>query len=307
MKFFALLLVVTAVVAVPVAQVPEANTEKAVEVPVVEVKKAEEPVAVEAKKAEPVAVEGKKAEPVAVEAKKAEDLVAVEKTGGRGNPAPQDAVAAVPKVANEDLIKEQALSQVMKAVADLASPFDSNEFNTLKEMMSKGSEMLAEAEKKAMELQSKAEFQNLIQGDALFGIKADGSVDAEAATEQVSQLLSLFTGTTLSQDEKTLLHDIIGGVAGIFSPLQNQTDPLQRDLEKLAEQFTNKFEHVQKKLETTSQDKLLDSQTLLSLVSEDNEGGIDTQLLTDVTGKFLDRMTEQFEHIAEKIQSLDKH
>jgi len=193
-------------------------------------------------------------------------------------------------------VKDQALAQVMKAIADMASPFSGEEFNVLKDVMTKGTEILAQAEQKAQQMQAHPEFQNLIQSDSLFGIKNDGSIDANVATDQLTQLMSLLTGSQMNDQEKTLVHDLISGFSGLFSPLVSGSDPIQGDFEKLAQQFTAKFDKIQDKLVSTPHDKLLEPQTLLSVMTEE-DGGIDTQLLTQVTEKFMDKISTQFEKV----------
>jgi len=71
---------------------------------------------------------------------------------------------------------------------------------------------------------------------------------------------------------------------------------MNADLEKLAQQFTNKFDKIQGKLGEASKDKLFEPQTLLSVMSED-DGAIDTQLLSKVTEKFMDKISSQFEKV----------
>jgi hypothetical protein len=294
MRFFLLILALTAVVAVPVTQVPEAETKK-VEVAVVEQPKAVEPAKVD------VAVEGPKnpapvEQPKVVEPAKAD--VAVEQPK-----AVEPTKVETPVEATKEEAKGQALAQVMKAVADLAAPFGGEEFNLLKEVMSKGTNILAQAEEKAHQMHSNPEFQNLLQGDSLFGIKNDGTVDADVATEQLTQLMSLLTGTKMSTQEKTLVHDLIAGFSGLFAPLMTGSDPMQSDLEKLAQQFTSKFDKVQEKI-VSQKDKLLEPQTLLSVMSEE-DGSIDTTLLNDVTQKFMDRISSQFEKVMGTLEKFE--
>jgi len=200
-------------------------------------------------------------------------------------------------------VKEQALSQVMKAIADMASPFSGEEFNVLKDVMTKGTEILAQAEQKAQQLQSHPEFQNLIQGESLFGIKQDGSIDATVATDQLTQLMSLLTGTQMNAQEKTLVHDLISGFSGLFGPMTSGTDTMQADFEKLAQQFSTKFDKIQDKLVSTPHDKLLEPQTLLSVMSEE-DGGIDTQLLSQVAEKFMDKISTQFDKVLGSLEKI---
>jgi hypothetical protein len=272
MKFFIVLLALTAVIAVPVTQVPETVAAPVAVAPVAAAPVVAAPVAAETKavevKVETPAVAETKVETPAVEAKKTESTI--------------------------DEVKGQALSQVMKAITDLSAPLAGEEFNLLKEVMSKGANILAQAEEKANMLKNHGDFQNLVQSDSLFGIKTDGTIDADVATEHLTQLMSLITGTKMSTQEKTLVHDLIGGFSGLFAPLLSGSDPMQADLEKIAQQFTNKFDKLQTQISNTPKDKLLEPQTLLSVMTSDNEG-IDTQLLSQVTEKFMDRVSSQFE------------
>jgi len=202
-------------------------------------------------------------------------------------------------------VKTQTLAQVMKAITDLSGSFNGEEFNMLKDVMSKGTEILAKAESKAQEIHSHPEFQTLLQSDSLFGIKNDGSIDADVATNQLTQLMSLLTGTQMSEQEKTLVHDLIGGFSGLFAPIVSGTDPMNADLEKLAQQFTSKFDGLQAKLGESSKDKLLDTQTLLSVMTSD-DGAVDTQLLTQVTEKFMDKISSQFDKVMGTLEKFSK-
>jgi len=193
----------------------------------------------------------------------------------------------------------------MKAITDLSGSLAGEEFNMLKDVMSKGTEILAKAEEKAQEIHSHPEFQTLLQSDSLFGIKSDGTIDADVATSQLTQLMTLLTGTQMSEQEKTLVHDLIGGFSGLFAPIVSGTDPMNADLEKLAQQFTNKFDSLQTKFGENSKDKLLDTQSLLSVMTED-DGSVDTQLLSQVTQKFMDRISAQFDKVVGSIEKYSK-
>jgi len=286
----------TAVIAVPVAQVP-IETQPTAEPKVAEVK-VETPVAEVKVETPVVATETKTEVPAATETKveaKVETPVAETKVETK----------AVAPVVVADEIKTQTLAQVMKAITDLSGSFNGEEFNMLKDVMSKGTEILAKAEEKAQEIHSHPEFQNLLQSDSLFGIKNDGTIDADVATAQLTQLMSLLTGTQMSAQEKTLVHDLIGGFSGLFAPIVSGTDSMNADLEKLAQQFTNKFDTLQTKFGENSKDKLLDTQTLLSVMTED-DGSVDTQLLSQVTQKFMDRISSQFDKVMGSVEKFSK-
>jgi len=283
-----------------VTQVPEVATTEQVPTKVEEVK-------VEAKVETPVEVKVEAHVETPVETKveaKVETPVEVKVEAKVETPveAKVETPAAETKVETAE-VKEQALAQVMKAIADMASPFSGEEFNVLKDVMTKGTEILAQAEQKAQQMQSHPDFQNLIQGDSLFGIKQDGSIDANIATDQLTQLMSLLTGSQMNAQEKTLVHDLISGFSGLFAPIASGSDPMQADFEKLAQQFTSKFDKIQEKLVATPHDKLLEPQTLLSVMSEE-DGGIDTQLLSQVAEKFMDKISTQFDKVLGSLEKL---
>jgi len=214
-------------------------------------------------------------------------------------------VAAAPVVAVKEEAKGQALAQVMKAFSSFAAPLGGEESNLLQEVLSKGSDILAQAEESAKKMHDHPEFQSLLQSDSLFGIKKDGSIDADVATNQLTQLMSLITGTEMSTQEKTLVHDLIGGFSSLFAPMMSGSDPMQSDIEKLAQQFAKKFDSVQEKLSATPKDKLLEPQTLLSVIGDDNTG-IDTQLLNDVTQRFMDKVSTQFEKVMGSFEKMSE-
>jgi len=290
----------SAVLAVPVTQVPEEK--KDAPAVVAEVKATEPVAAVPAPVAAvPAPVAETKAAPVAevkAEAKVEEKVEAKAETKTEVKTE-----AAQPAASAE--VKGQALTQIMKAFTDMSAPFKGEEFSMLKDVMEKGTEILAKAEQKAQEIHGHPDFQSLIQADSLFGIKNDGSIDADVATDQLSQLMSMFTGNQMSSQEKTLVHDLIGGFSSLFAPLQGGADSMNSDLEKLAQQFSSKFDKMQEKLSSTPKDKLLEPQTLLSVMSEE-DGTVDTQLLSQVTEKFMDKITAQFDKVMGTVEQLQQ-
>jgi len=299
MKFFIVLLALTAVLAVPVTQVPEEKKDAPVVAePVVAGKEpvvsGKEPV-VSGK--EPV-VSGK--EPVV----SGKEPVVSGKEPTNNEAVPDKKITSPEKSAPAvEEVKGQALSQIMKAFTDLAGPFKGEEFSMLKDVMEKGQDILSKAEEKAKEIHSHPEFQNLVQADSLFGIKNDGTIDADVATEQLTQLMNMLTGSPLSTQEKTLVHDLIGGFSSLFAPSTSTDNSMNADLEKLATQFTAKFDKMQQKLTETPKDKLFEPQTLLSVMSEE-DGSIDTQLLSQVTEKFMDKITAQFDKVMGSFEKL---
>jgi len=116
--------------------------------------------------------------------------------------------------------------------------------------------------------------------------------------------MSMFTGNQMSTQEKTLVHDLIGGFSSLFAPSQ-ETNSMNSDLEKLAQQFSAKFDKMQEKFTSTPKDKLLEPQTLLSVMSEE-DGTVDTQLLSQVTEKFMDKITAQFDKVMGTVEQLQQ-
>jgi len=302
MRFFLVILALTAVIAVPVAQLPEAKAEVAQPAKVEEAPKVVAEVPKVVAEVPKVAEEAPKV--VAEVPKVAEEAPKVVAEVPKVEEAPK--AVEVPKVETpvKEEAKGQALSQVMKAVADLAAPFGGEEFNLLKEVMDKGTTILAQAEEKAHQMHTNPEFQTLLQSDSLFGIKNDGSIDADVATNQLTQLMTLLTGTKMSDQEKTLVHDLIGGFSGIFAPLLTGSDPMQGDFEKLAQQFTSKLDKVQSKIVASPKDQLLEPQNLLSVMTEE-DGSVDSKLLNEVTQKFMDRISGQFEKVMGTLEKFD--
>jgi len=197
-------------------------------------------------------------------------------------------------------LKQTALDQVMSFVAEMAQPMSSDEHKALKDIISTGSNLLVEAEKKAREIHTKLESMNLIQGD-MFGVKQDGSIDADSAANQITDILASLTtpSNPLSSEEKNVLHELISSFAKAFSPTKETTQALQSDFEKLAEQFTSKLGNIFQELVPptaagASHDDFLNPQTLLSVFSNE-KNGFDTKMLTDLTEKFLDTMEKQFQ------------
>jgi len=285
MKFVVLLLAFTAVFAVPVTQVPEEKKDAAPVVAEVKTEAVPAPAATETKTEVKTEV---------VPAPAATETKAEVKTEVVPAPAVTEVkTEAAPATAE---VKGQALAQIMKAFTDMSAPFKGEEFNMLKDVMEKGTDILAKAEQKAQEIHEHPDFQNLIQADSLFGIKNDGTIDADIATNQLGQLMSMLTGTEMSNQEKTLIHDLIGGFSSLFAPLTGESNSMNADLEKLAQQFSSKFDKMQEKLSSTPKDKLLEPQTLLSVMSEE-DGTVDTQLLSQVTEKFMDKITAQFDKV----------
>jgi len=300
MKYLVLLfLALVLVSSVPVAQVNTKN-----ETPVVAEAKVETPVVAETKvetKVETPAVAETKVEakPEAkVEAKVEAPVVA---TTEQKLEQKVEAKVETPVVASTETkaetkveskvdVKQQALAQVMDFISQMAQPLGAEEKDALKDIISVGGEILMEAEKKMKELHNMPEVQNLIQGDVqtgLFGMKPDGSIDADAAASQMTEILSKMApeSNPLTAEEKSALHDLISGFSKAFAPTKETTESLQKDFEKIMESVTAP--------KTGKHDEALGATNLLSVFS-DAEHGINTELLTQLTEKFLDSMEKQF-------------
>jgi hypothetical protein len=270
------------VVAVPVEQAPA----KVEEVPA---KVEEVPAKVEEAKVEEAKVEETKVEETKVEEAKVEETKVEEtkteasKTEEKTEDAKTDDIAA---------IKDQALAQVMNFISEMAQPMSDEEHSALKDIISTGGDILMQAEKKAREVGELAEVQNLMQTGSetgLFGMKADGTIDADAAADQMTELLSKMASPSnpLTTDEKDVLHELIAGFSRAFAPTKETTEALQQDFEKLVGSF------VPTDNKNAKADELTGATNLLSMFS-DSKQAFDTKMLTDLTEKFLDSMEKQF-------------
>jgi len=178
----------------------------------------------------------------------------------------------------------------MDFISQMAQPLGAEEKDALKDIISVGGEILMEAEKKMKELHNVPEIQNLIQGDVqtgMFGMKADGTIDADAAASQMTEILAKMApeSNPLTAEEKSALHDLISGFSKAFAPTKETTESLQKDFEKIMESVSTP--------KAGKHDEALGTQNLLSVFS-DSEHGINTELLTQLTEKFLDSMEKQF-------------
>jgi len=195
--------------------------------------------------------------------------------------------ASAQKEGNHE-IKEQALNQVMSFISEMAQPMTTDEHDALRDIINTGSEILMQAEKKAREWSELKDAQNLVQTDAsLFGMKADGTIDPNAAADQMTDVLAKMASPSnpLSTEEKDVLHELISGFSRAFAPTKDTTAALQKDFEKLMDGFAAP--------KTDKKDEMLGTTNLLSVFSEGKQG-FDTKLLTDLTEKFLDSMEKQF-------------
>merc|ERR1712048_501426 len=190
-----------------------------------------------------------------------------------------------------EAVKEQALNQVMSFISEMAQPMSTEEHDALKDIISTGGDILMQAEKKAREFSKLRDAQTLVQTDSatgLFGMKSDGSIDADAAADQMTEILSKMASPSnpLTSEEKNVLHELISGFSRAFAPTKETTQALQKDFEKLVGQFAKPSANDKK-------DELTGATNLLSVFSESKQP-FDTKILTDLTEKFLDSMEKQF-------------
>eukprot|EP00300_Choanocystis_sp_HF-7_P033059 c45348_g1_i1.p1 GENE.c45348_g1_i1~~c45348_g1_i1.p1 ORF type:complete len:257 (-),score=69.85 c45348_g1_i1:45-815(-) len=209
------------------------------------------------------------------------------------NPAPAAPPAAEAQAATQD-IKDQALNQVLSFISEMAQPMSTEEHNALKDIIATGSEILMQAEKKAREMAKTPEVQNLVQTDSvtgMFGLKPDGTIDADAAATQMTEILASMASpeNPLTAEEKNVLHDLITGFSRAFAPTKETTENLQKDFEKLVSGLGAPTANEKK-------DELAGATNLLSVFSEQKQA-FDTKLLSDLTEKFLDSMEKQFAQV----------
>jgi len=232
----------------------------------------------------------------------AQRVESVPQVAQRKESVPEVTGANPPKNVSPDS-KDVALSQVMSFISSMAGPMSSDEHNTLSDLFKTGSDIIAQAEARAADIQEKLESTQLLQKDpaTLFGIKEDGSIDFNVAADQVSDLLALFGGAQfkLSPKEKTTMHEIIDAFSKVFNPSANSS--LTMDLEKIADQVTRKIDQVSSKIE--SHDSLLNPELLLELV-DSKEDSVDTTLIADVAGRFMNDVQTQMEFAVNKIKEL---
>merc|ERR1712127_383267 len=233
----------------------------------------------------PVDVTPTKVEEAVAKVDETPAVVEETKTEAATEPAPAETEA----VTKDDVaaIKDQALTQVMSFISEMAQPMSEEEHSALRDIISTGGDILMQAEKKTREVSELADVQNLMQTGAetgLFGMKSDGTIDADAAAEQMTDLLSNMASPTnpLTSDEKNVLHELIAGFSRAFAPPKETTEALQQDFEKLVGSLAPQDD------KNAKADELTGATNLLSMFS-------DTKMLTDLTEKFLDSMEKQFQ------------
>jgi len=201
------------------------------------------------------------------------------------------------------------LKQIVSVVEKLAGGED---HKNLLALMQSGMDIIAEAEKRAREIQSKIESQNLLQTDNLFGVKEDGTIDANAAADQITNLVNIFVGpNTVTDKDKEMLHTMIDTVSQIVTPLMNQnastgptlpsadaiesllklvvppsTDNKQNELIPSVQAIETFMKLMMPPAEKhNSKDALIQPETLLSLF--DNKSEFDVNALGDLAAQFI--------------------
>eukprot|EP00299_Pterocystis_sp_00344_P012758 c6169_g2_i1.p1 GENE.c6169_g2_i1~~c6169_g2_i1.p1 ORF type:complete len:267 (+),score=63.21 c6169_g2_i1:1-801(+) len=252
MKSFVALCFVALAVAVPIAEVPEKPADLAVAAPVAAPEVAAPEVAAPA--------------PVAVQETKSTEVAAV---------APKD----------------DAMKQVMSLVELLTGGLSADDNKALKDMIALGTNVIAQAEAKAKDIQAKVESTNLLQSDSIMGIKPDGTIDANVATEQIATLFNLFAPNSMSEQDKTMLHTMISTVSSLVAPLVNPNPnaPAPNPLAMLASpEFQTLLGALTGDHAAHEKTDLLAPQTLLSLFDE--KQSFDNKALVDLADKFLSAM-----------------
>jgi hypothetical protein len=131
-----------------------------------------------------------------------------------------------------------------------------------------------------------------MSGVGFLGIKEDGTIDADVAADQMTDILSKMASPSnpLTDEEKNVLKELITGFSRAFAPSKETTMALQKDFEKIVESFSAHPDTASKK------DELVGASNLLSIFSETKQG-FDTKMLTELTEKFLDTMEKQFHQV----------
>jgi hypothetical protein len=274
MKLLIAAICIALVASVPVADVPakvEIPAEIAAPAPAVEAPAAP---AVEA----PAAV----AEiPAAVEAPATEATVAVVEAK-----AEEPAQVAAPQV-------EEVLKQVVSLVQSMTGGLSEQDSKSLKEMMNMGAEVLSQAEKKALEIQSKIQDQNLLQSDNMFGIKEDGSIDPNQAVDQITNLINVFVGpNTVNDEEKKMMKSMLTMVTSIINPPAtgaNNANPAAA-IAPMAHEFEGILRALMAPPTSGKHDDLLHPEALLDMFGSDDKSEIDFNAIAEVANKFIDSL-----------------
>jgi len=269
MKLIVAAFCIAFVASVPVNDVPAAKVETTL--PATEVAPA-----VAAAVAAPAIVEAAKTAVapavVAVEAPKATEAVAVVE-------AKKDEPAA-PQV-------EEVLKQVVNLVQSMTGGLSEQDSKSLKDMMSMGADILTQAEKKAQEISSKIQDQNLLQEDNMFGMKEDGSIDPSQAVDQITNLINVFVGpNTVNDDEKKMMKSMLTMITSIVNPPANTNGPA---LAPMAHEFENILRAMMPpQTKEGKHDDLLHPESLLDMF--EGKSDFDFNAIADVTNKFFESL-----------------
>jgi len=223
------------------------------------------------------AVEAPKIEAVAVEAPKATEAVAVAVVEAK-----KDEPAA-PQV-------EEVLKQVVNLVQSMTGGLSEQDSKSLKDMMSMGADILTQAEKKAQEISSKIQDQNLLQADNMFGIKEDGSIDPSQAVDQITNLINVFVGpNTVNDDEKKMMKSMLTMITSIVNPPATSNGPA---LAPMAHEFENILRALMPPQNKDGKhDDLLHPEALLDMFGgAESKSDFDFNALADVTNKFFESL-----------------
>jgi len=175
------------------------------------------------------------------------------------------------------------VNEVINFIQEVAQPFTTEEEASIKEMVTMGSEMFTQAQKKVDRV-SKVVDQVMLQtqeSGSLFATKPDGSIDTDAAVNQMTNLVSQLASPSnpLDKDEKDALHGFISQFAKILVPSKETTEGMGRDLEQLMGHFSKQVENVDNQLNSVSK---IDTANLMGLIT-DGQKFDETKFIKDVT------------------------
>jgi len=200
--------------------------------------------------------------------------------------ADEPAQVAAPQV-------EEVLKQVASLVQTMTGGLSEQDSKSLKEMMNMGAEVLSQAEKKAQEIQAKIQDQNLLQSDNMFGIKEDGSIDANQAVDQITNLINVFVGpNTVNDEEKKMMKSMLTMVTSIINPptAGANTNPAA-SIAPMAHEFEGILRALMAPPTSGKHDDLLHPEALLDMFgSSDDKSEFDFNAIADVANKFIDSL-----------------
>jgi len=185
---------------------------------------------------------------------------------------------------------EEVLKQVVNLVQSMTGGLSEQDSKSLKDMMSMGADILTQAEKKAQEISSKIQDQNLLQADNMFGMKEDGSIDAGQAVDQITNLINVFVGpNTVNDDEKKMMKSMLTMITSIVNPPANSNGPAVAPM-------AHEFENILRALmppqnKDGKHDDLLHPEALLDMFGgAESKSDFDFSALAEVTNKFFESL-----------------